>query len=133
MLPKYLLPERQTQADGVGPEIQLGEDRGKLLVLTLGISSIVEREGIAVSVCGSSDGFDWGRKPLISFPQKYYCGLYSILLSLVRYPDIRYLRVVWTITPRATANVTPAFEFYVFAEVSGSRVSFAAAACSALT
>jgi hypothetical protein len=127
MLPKYLLPQKQAQANGFGAEIEVCEYRGRLLVLTLGISSIIEREGIVVSVYGSSDRFDWDAKPLISFPQKYYCGLYSTLLNLSQHPDIRYLRAGWNIKSWATARVTPMCEFCVFAEISGSRLSAVAA------
>ena len=127
MLPKFLLPESIARADGVGPEIDLGADHAKLLVLTLGINRIIEQEGLVVSIWGSSDGLDWGIQPLVSFPQKYYCGMYSVLLNLVKYPDVRYLRTEWRMHRWSKGDVTPMFGFYVFAEVSGSRVSTAVA------
>ena len=127
MLPKFLLPECIARADGVGPEIDLGADHAKLLVLTLGINRIIEQEGLVVSIWGSSDRVDWGTKPIVSFPQKYYCGMYSVLLNLVKYPDVRYLRVEWKMNRWSKGDVNPMFGFYVFAEVSGSRVSTAVA------
>jgi|SRR5689334_11424058 hypothetical protein len=127
MLPKFLLPESIARADGVGPEIDLGADHAKLLVLTLGINRIIEQEGLVVSIWGSSDGLDWGTQPLVSFPQKYYCGMYSVLLNLVKYPNVRYLRTEWKMHRWSKVDVTPMFGFYVFAEVSGSRVSAAVA------
>ena len=127
MLPKFLLPESIARADGVGPDIDLGADHAKLLVLTLGINRIIEQEGLVVSVWGSPDRLNWGAKPLVSFPQKYYCGMYSVLLNLVKYPDARYLRVEWKMNRWSKGDATPMFGFYVFAEVSGSRVSAAVA------
>jgi hypothetical protein len=51
-LPKYLLSQQQARTDGLGSIVDLGEYRAKLLGLTLGISCIIEREGIVVSIYG---------------------------------------------------------------------------------
>lgn len=124
MLPKFLLPECIARADGVGPESDLGADRGKLLVLTLGINRIIEQEGLYVSIWGSSDQADWGSRPLISFPQKYYCGMYSVLLNLAKSPDIQYVRAQWRMHRWSKAGpTTPMFGFYILAEESGARIS----------
>ena len=131
MLPKFLLPESLTRADGVGPKIELGADCGKLLVLTLGINRIVEQERLVVATWGSSNGIDWGTKPLASFPPKFYCGMYSILLNLAKYPDVRYIRTEWKMSRWGKGDQIPLFGFYVFAEESGARVSVATAAVAA--
>src|ERR1035438_1956820 len=93
MLPNFLLPESIARADGMGPEIDLGSKRGKLLVLTLGITRILEQESLEVSVWGSIDGENWGSRPLATYPPKFYCGIYSILLNLVSRQDVRFVRV----------------------------------------
>ena len=126
-MPTYWVPECVIEAEGIGPEIELGTDAEKLLVLTLGINHTIEKQGLVLSIWGSPDGRDWGSRPLLSFPQKYYCGMYSVLLNLVKYPDARYLRVEWKMNRWSKGDATPMFGFYVFAEVSGSRVSAAVA------
>jgi len=131
MLPKFLLPENITRADGVGPKIDLGADRGKLLVLTLGINRIVEQERLIVSIWGSSNGIDWGTKPLATFPPKFYCGMYSILLNLAKCPEAQYIRAEWKMNRWGKGDPTPLFGFYVFAEESGARVSVAVASATA--
>ena len=131
MLPKFLLPECITRADGVGPKIELGAVSGKLLVLTLGINRIVEQERLVLSIWGSSNGVDWGTKPLASFPPKFYCGMYSILLNLAKFPDVRYVRSEWKMNRWGKSDQTPLFGFYVFAEESGARVSPATVAANA--
>jgi len=130
MLPKFLLPECISRADGVGPKIELGPDSGKLLVLTLGINRIVEQERLVISIWGSSNGIDWGTKPLATFPPKFYCGMYSILLNLAKCPDARYIRSEWKMNRWGKGDPTPLFGFYVFAEESGSRVSTGAPAAA---
>jgi hypothetical protein len=125
MLPNFLLPESIARADGVGPEIDLGPNRGKLLVLTLGINRIIEQESLEVSVWGSSDGENWGVRPLATFPPKFYCGLYSTLLNLASRQDLRYARVQWKMSRWTRGEASPLFGFYVYAEESGARMSAA--------
>lgn len=126
--PRYLLPEHMSRNDGVGPAMDLGADCGKLLVVTLGINHVVEHGGLIVSIWGSTDGVNWGTKPLVSFPQKYYCGFYSSLLNLVGRPEIRYLRPQWNMKGWGDKSSTaPLFSFNLFMEESGSRLSTAVA------
>ena len=127
MLPRFLLPECTAQANGVGPKIDLSADSGRLIVLTLGIDRVVEQERLMISIWGSPDGIDWGLQPVASFPPKSYCGIYSTLLNLAKYPRVRYIRVEWKMNRSGSGDHTPLFEFYVFAEASGSRVSAAVA------
>jgi hypothetical protein len=127
MLRNVLLPESIARADGTGPEIDLGAKRGKLLVLTLGITRILEQESLEVIVCGSPDGEQWDAKPLAKFPPKFYCGLYSILLNLGSRADVRFLRVHWKMSRWSKRETMPMFGFYVYAEESGARVSYAVA------
>jgi hypothetical protein len=127
MLRNFLLPESIARADGIGPEFDLGSKRGKLLVLTLGITRILEQESLEITVWGSSDGEKWDSKPLAKFPPKFYCGLYSILLNLGSRADVRFLRIQWTMSRWSKRETMPMFGFYVYAEESGARVSVAVA------
>jgi hypothetical protein len=127
MLRNVLLPESIVRANGTGPEIDLGSKRGKLLVLTLGITRILEQESLEVTVLGSPDGEQWEPQPLAKFPPKFYCGLYSILLNLGSRADVRYLCVHWKMSRWSKRESMPMFGFYVYAEESGARVSVAVA------
>ena len=123
MLPISLLEEHIVQADGTGPVIDASHETGRLLVLTLGITRIIEQESLEVSIWGSSDGANWGLLPLATFPQKSYCGLYSVLLNLVSRQEIQFLRAQWKVTRWSRPGTAPMmFSFYVTAEESGSRV-----------
>jgi hypothetical protein len=128
MLPNFLLPESIARSDGKGPEVVLGSKQGKLLVLTLGITRILEQESLEVSVWGSTDGENWGSRPLATFPPKFYCGIYSILLNLVSSQDVRFVRVQWKMSRWSRQEFTPMFGFYLYAEESGARVGTAAVA-----
>jgi hypothetical protein len=127
MLPTLLLPESIARADGIGPDLDLGSKRGKLLVLTLGITRIIEQESLEVSILGSPDGERWNAQPIAIFPPKFYCGIYSILLNLASVPEVRFVRVNWKMSRWSRADAMPMFGFYVYAEESGSRISAAVA------
>lgn len=116
MLPQFLLPETTVREAGTGPEIEVGENQGGTLVLTLGITRILEQESIDISIWGSADGADWGTKPLIAFPQKFYCGTYQILLDLSDRPDIRRLRTKWQTNRWGKGDPKPLFTIYLFVQ-----------------
>ena len=116
MLPNFLLPETVVRENGNSPELELGNSKVKIIALTLGITRIVEQESLDVSVWGSADNTDWGTKPLLAFPQKFYCGTYNLLLDLTEQPNTQYLRVQWKVNRWGRGDAKPLFGFYVFAQ-----------------
>ncbi len=116
MLPQFLLPETTVRDAGTGPELHLGEHQGSCLVLTLGITRIIEQESIDLSIWGSANGSDWGTKPIAAFPQKFYCGTYQLMLDLTDLPDITHLRVKWTVNRWGKSTSKPVFGIYVFVQ-----------------
>ncbi len=126
-LRRYLVPPCVERDDGAGSAIDLGPLRGKLLVVTLGINDVLEHEGLAISVWGSASGSEWGARPLVVFPGKSYCGVYSTFLNLANHPTIRYLRVEWKMSRWAKRNSTCMFGFYISLEESISRINAAVA------
>ncbi len=125
--PRYLVPRSVQRCDGVGPAVSLESLRGKLLAVTLGIDQVVEHEGLEVAVWGSEDGIDWGRRPLVVFPQKSYCGMYATILNLARNPAVRFLRVRWTMNPWSKRPVDLLFGFHVSLDEVHSEASAAVA------
>jgi hypothetical protein len=116
MLPQFLLPETTVREAGTGPVISLGEERGETLILTLGITRIIEQESLDLSIWGSADESDWGTKPLVAFPQKFYCGTYQILLDLTDRPDVKFLRVKWAVNRWGKGDPKPLFTVYLFVQ-----------------
>ena len=116
MLPSFLQSEILAREDGSGPAFQLGDHGGAVLILTLGITRTIEQQSLDISVRGSADGENWGKKPLLAFPQKFYCGTYSIMLDLAQHKDVKYLRVEWKMNRWGRGEQSPLFGFYVAAE-----------------
>jgi len=116
MLPTFLLEEQVVRQDSAGPAIDLGENAPSFLTVTLGITRILEQESLDLSIWASPDGANWGDKPVTAFPQKFYCGVYTILLDLGGHPGARYLRTQWKVSRWGRGEPTPLFELYVFAQ-----------------
>jgi hypothetical protein len=127
MLPVFLLPETTVREAGNGSDLDLGESQGRTVLLTLGITRIIEQESLDVSIFGSADGNEWGTKPVISFPQKFYCGTYQILLDLTQHPGVKFLRVKWNAQRWGKGDTKPLFGFYVFAQEMRQQVLAASA------
>src|SRR5215471_6734949 len=118
MVPQFLLPETTVREAGTGPETYLGEQRGACIVLTFGITRIIEQESIDLSIWGSADGTDWGTKAVASFPQKFYCGTYQILCDLTNRPEVKYLRTKWSVNRWGKGDSKPLFSIYLFAQAT---------------
>lgn len=111
MLSAFLLPEQVSRENGQGPLVDLGEMAGKRLTLTLGITRIIEQQSLDVSVSGSPDGQVW--EPVASFPQKFYCGDYSLPVDLGARPDLRFLRAEWRMHRWGRGTPQPLFGFFL--------------------
>jgi hypothetical protein len=116
LLPGFLLPETTIREAGAGPDVNLGDSRGGPILLTLGITRIVEQESLDVSIWGSADNVEWGAKPIVSFPQKFYCGTYQILVDLRFHPEVQFLRVKYKPQSWGKGKPKPLFGAYVFAQ-----------------
>ncbi len=127
MLPQFLLPETTVREAGTGPDVSLGgPEQGGTLILTLGITRIIEQESIDISVWGSADGSDWGARPLVSFPQKFYCGTYQMLLDLSEHAMVKFLRAKWQVGRWGKGDPKPLFTLYLFAQTTESQVALQA-------
>ena len=116
MLPNFLIPESVIRDAGAGPELELGSCQGGLVLLTLGITRIVEQQSLDVAVWGSADNADWGAKPLVAFPQKFYCGSYHLLLDLAQHPDVKFLKAKWQVNRWGRGEGKPLFGAFLAAQ-----------------
>ncbi len=98
---------------GDGPAVDIGGATGRVFLLTLEITKIIEQESLDLALYGSTDGATWGTKALVSYPQKFYCGQSPLLLDLTAHPDVRYVRAHWEPARWGRGVETPMFEFGV--------------------
>jgi hypothetical protein len=122
MLPQFLLPETTVREAGASADLNIADQSGGTLVLTLGLTRIIEQESIDVSIWGSADGAEWGTKPLVSFPQKFYCGTYQIVTDLSQHPDVKFLRAKWQVNRWGKGDPKPLFGMYLFVQAMAQQL-----------
>jgi hypothetical protein len=114
MMEAFLVPEKTVvNAKGDGPALELSAAEGRVFLLTLAITSIIEQESLDVSIQASVDGATWDAKPVAAFPQKFYREESPLLLDLSARPDVKFIRAHWEVGRWGRGSETPMFEFYV--------------------
>lgn len=113
MPPAFIIPEITVSAAGESEPFDLGASDSPLL-LTFGITKVIEQQSVDLLMLGSPDGATWSR--LAAFPQKFYTGVWSLVLDRARHPETRFLRAQWKLNRWGRGEKTPLFTFYLVAE-----------------
>jgi hypothetical protein len=114
MVEAFLVPEGTfVNAKGDGPALDVSAAEGRIFLLTLAITNIIEQESLDVSIVGSADGTTWDTKPVTAFPQKFYREEAPLLLNLTARPEIKFVRAHWEVARWGRGSETPMFEFCV--------------------
>ena len=114
MMEAFLVPENTVvNAKGDGPALDVSRAQGRIFLLTLAITNIVEQESLEVSIFGSAEGATWDPKPLAAFPQKFYREESPLLLNLTAQPEVKFVRAHWEVGRWGRGPETPMFEFSV--------------------
>src|ERR1039458_8453921 len=88
MMEAFVVPENTVvNAKGDGPALDVSRMEGRVFLLTLAITNIVEQESLDVGIFGSADGAAWDAKPIAAFPQKFYREEVPLLLNLTGWPE----------------------------------------------
>lgn len=134
MIETSLVPDKTTvNAKGDGPVVDVSGAASRVFLLTLAINEIIEQESLDVSIYGSADGAAWTPKPIIAFPQRFYCGQWPLLLDLTPHPDVKFARAHWEVARWGRGTETPMFRFGVtMKEVPANILKEAAAEAKAL-
>ena len=112
MINTVLIPEKTTvNAKGDGPAADVSGATGRIFLLTLDITRIIEQESLDLSIYGSADGATWGARSIAAFPQKFYCGESPLLLDLTTHADVKFVRAHWEVARWGRGTETLMFEF----------------------
>ncbi|MCC7234360.1 MAG: hypothetical protein IT163_03605 [Bryobacterales bacterium] len=128
MFPTFLVEDGLRQSDGASAVLDVSGASDRLLLLTLGITRIIEQESLDIGIWGSADGEKWAEQPLLSFPQKFYCGTYAIVLDLTAAEDVKYIQARWKMNRWGRGVPAPLFGFYLVAGLAKVRPLAAAGA-----
>jgi hypothetical protein len=114
MMEAFVVPENTVvNAKGDGPALDISRAEGRVFLLTLAITNIVEQESLDVSIFASADGATWDAKPVAAFPQKFYREEVPLLLNLTARPEVKFIRAHWEVARWGRGSETPMFEFCV--------------------
>jgi len=112
MFNTFLVPEKTVvTAKGDGATVDVSGASGRVFLLTLEITNIIEQESLDVAIYGSADGATWGAKSAAAYPQKFYRGEFPLLLDLTAHPDVKFVRAHWEVARWGRGGETPMFEF----------------------
>jgi len=85
---------RVTASDNGAP-FDVHESRTRTYLCKLEIFDQIEQESVDVSIWGSADGQDFGTKPLLKIPQRFYRGETRAVLDLNLRPEVNFIRARW--------------------------------------
>ena len=111
MIDTFLVEKTVVSAKGDGPAVDISGAVSRVFLLTLDITNIIEQESLDVSIYGSADGAVWSPKPIVGFPQKFYCEQSPLLLDLTPHPDVKFVRAHWEVARWGRGTETSMFEF----------------------
>jgi len=110
----YLVaPDTVVESPGGGSALELGALAGKMLLIVLRVTEIIEQESLLLSIWGSPDGKDWGGKALFQFPERFYQSVTPASLDLAQRPEIKFLRARWHVNRWGRGYPRPYFKMGV--------------------
>ena len=97
----------ESNADGQSFDISASGTRTFFCVLC--VNEQLEQESLDVSIWGSADGQDFGKKPLLKLPQQFYRGTTKMVLDVSYRPEVKFLRAKWELNRWGRVAPTPMF------------------------
>jgi hypothetical protein len=88
-------PSTRVTANGHGDPSDVRQSTTRTFLCTLLISDQIEQESVDVSIWGSADGENFGAKPILMLPQRFYRGETRGVLDLTTRPEVNFIRAQW--------------------------------------
>jgi hypothetical protein len=105
-----LIPaETKLVANTDGESFDISSSASRTFLCVLKISDQIEQESLDVSIWGSADGQDFGKKPLLKLPQQFYRGTTKIVLDLCFRQEVNFLRAKSELNRWGRVAPTPMF------------------------
>ena len=101
----------RVEASGEGQPVDITGSQTRTFLCTLEITEVVEQESLDISIWGSEDGENWGQKPLLKLPQRFYGGQTRMVLDLTLRPEVRFVKARWEVNRWGRVAPLPMFVF----------------------
>src|SRR5450755_2628060 len=111
MIDIFLVPENTAiTAKGDSEPLDVSAASNPAFLATLSVTKIIEQQAIELSFFTSADGATWEAKPVASLPQKFYIGVFPLMVDLSQANGAKFLRAHWEVNRWGRGLVTPNFE-----------------------
>jgi len=105
-----LIPANTTlESNSVGEAIEISASESRTFFCVLTITEQLEQESLDVSIWGSPDGQEFGKLPLLKFPQQFYSGNTKMILDVTLRPEVKFLRARWDLNRWGRVSPAPRF------------------------
>jgi hypothetical protein len=97
------------EANGDGEAIEVSASQTRTFLCRLTVTEQIEQESLDVSIWGSADGQDFGKRPLLKIPQQFYSGGTKMVLDISARPEVKFVRAKWELNRWGRVAPTPMF------------------------
>lgn len=101
---------------GDGQKVDVSASTTRTFLVTLEILDQIEQESVDLSIFGSDDGENFGQKPLLKLPQRFYRGETRLVLDLSLRPEVKFIRARWDLNRWGRVAPEPMFVIGAHAE-----------------
>ncbi len=106
-----LIPARtRVESNSEGAKFDVSTSATRTFLCLLTVFDQIEQESLDVSIWGSADGENWGTKPLLKLPQRFYRGSTKMILDLSLRLAIKFIRAKWELNRWGRVAPLPMFE-----------------------
>jgi hypothetical protein len=102
-------PQTKLESNADGRAFDISAATTRTFLCELSVTDQLEQESLDVSLWGSTDGQDFGKKPYLKIPQQFYRGTTKMVLDLSLRPEVRFLRARWELNRWGRVAPTPMF------------------------
>ncbi len=102
-------PQTKLEATADGVAVDISTTTTRTFLCELCVSEQIEQESLDVSLWGSADGQDFGKRPLLKIPQQFYRGTTKMVLDISMRPEVRFLRARGELNRWGRVSPTPMF------------------------
>jgi hypothetical protein len=102
-------PNSKLESNGTGAAFEIAESESRTFFCILTVNEQIEQESLEVSLWGSPDGQDFGKRPILRFPQQFYRGATKLVLDVSLRPDVKFLHARWELNRWGRVAPTPVF------------------------
>ena len=97
------------ETNGEGSPLNVSASETRTFLCRLTVTDQIEQESLDVSIWGSPDGQDFGKRPLLKIPQQFYCGATKMILDVSLRPEVKFLRARWELNRWGRGAPSPRF------------------------